>query len=240
MAVTTPGAVDYHLASQTGTMSINPQVANTLMCWINAQTWTGGNTNSMVGTYNTATSGGTAIQIGTRNGTGNCDVWSWGGLVLASSSGGTGITTLTNGTWYHITYTYDGTTNRLYINGGLTNTSTTAQLAGTITAIYINGYPTGGTSETGLFSTDDISYFNRTLSADEILTAYTTAGDRDGIRYGCTASILFSEGATGTVANNCLDYTGMGNTLTPIGAATGVNFTYSASYINGDTRSPQG
>ena len=157
----------------------------------------------------------------------------------SSAPGGTPAT-VSNGVWYHIAYTFDGTTHRLYINGSICNTGTTTQLAGTITAIYINGYPGGGTAETGTFSVDDISYFSRTLSSDEVLTAYTTAGDRDGIRYGCTSSILFSEGATGATANNCLDYTGNGNSLTPIGAATGVNFTYSASYIAGDTRPPLG
>lgn len=238
MAITTPGAVDYHLANQAGTMSINPLVANSLMCWINATTWTGGVTNSMVGTYNSATAGGTAIQIGTRNGTGNCDIWTWGGGVLVSSSGGTGITTLTNNTWYHIAYTFNGTTHILYINGIQTNTATTAQLAGTITAIFINGFPTGGTAETGTFSVDDISYFNRTLSASEVLTAYTTSGDRDGLVYGLTASCLLNEGAVGTTANNCIDYSGKGNNLTPIGAATGVNFVYATSYITSDSRPP--
>lgn len=238
MAITTPGAVDYHLASQSGIMSINPLLPNSLMCWLNSTTWLSGGTSSMVGTYTSTTTGGTAIQIGTRNGTGNCDVWTWGGTVLVSSSGGTGITTLADNTWYHVAYTYDGTTHSLYINGVITSTSTVAQLSGTITAIFINGFPTGGSSETGLFSADDISYFNRTLSANEIMTAYSTAGDRDGIRYGCTASILFSEGITGAVANNCIDYTGAGNTLTPIGTATGVNFIYATSYIAGDTRPP--
>jgi hypothetical protein len=236
MAITTPGAVDYHLASQTGSLSINPLLANSLMVWLNATTWTGGLTNSMVGAYNSATSGGTAIQIGTRLGTGNCDVWTWGANVLVSSSGGTGITTLSNNIWYHIAYTFDGTTHRLYINGVQTNTGTAGQLSGTITSIFINGYPTGGANETGTFSVDDISYFNRTLSADEILTAYTTAGSRDGIVYGATASCLVNEGTAGTVANNCLDYTGKGNSLTPIGAAVGVNFVYAPSYITTDTR----
>jgi hypothetical protein len=219
-------------------MSINPLTANTLMVWINAATWTGAATNSMVGTYTSATAGGTAIQIGTRAGTGNCDVWTWGGTVLVSSAGGTGITTLTNGTWYHIAYTFDGTTHRLYINGIQTNTATTAQIAGTITAIYINGFPTGTTSETGTFSVDDISYFNRTLSASEILTAYSTAGERDGLIYGLTASCLLNEGYIGTTANACIDYSGRGNTLTPIGVATGVNFIYATSYITSDIRPP--
>ena len=238
MAITTPGAVDYHLASQTGNLSINPQTSNTLMAWINTGTgmWSGGARRSMVGTYNTATTGGTAIQIGTGTGAGELTCWTWGGTTLVQS---TGVTMLDN-TWYHIAYTYDGTTHRLYINGVQNNTATTAQLTGTITAIYINGYPGGGVAETGTWTVDDVSYFNRTLTANEILTAFTSGGDRDGIRYGCTASILFSEGAPGGIANNCLDYTGNGNALTPIGAATGVNFVYAASYIAGDTRPPLG
>jgi hypothetical protein len=238
MAITTPGAVDYHLASQSGNLSINPLAANTLMCWINTGTgmWSGGARRSMVGTYNTATSGGTAIQIGTSSGAGECSCWTWGGTVLVGS---TGITMVDN-TWYHIAYSFDGTTHRLYINGVLNNTATTAQLSGTITAIYINGYPGGGTAETGTWTVDDVSYFNRTLTANEILTAYTTAGERDGIMYGNTADLLFSEGTPGSVANNCVDYSGNKNNLTPIGAATGVNFVYASSPIENDARPVQG
>lgn len=239
MAVTTPGQVDYHLASQSGALSINVLTPLTLMCWLNAPTaWNAAATCSMVGTYNTATTGGTAVQIGTRNGTGNVDCWTWGGGVLVSSAGGSGIVTLSNATWYHIAYTFDGTTHSLYVNGLITNTAATAQLTGTVTAIYINGFPSGTTNETGTFSVDDISYFNRALAPAEVLTAYTTSGDKDGIWYGLQASILFNEGTPGGTANNCLDYSGNGNRLTPIGAATGVNFVYATSPVENDARSP--
>jgi hypothetical protein len=108
MAITSPGAVDYHLAIQAGTLSINQLNPLTFMCWINAQTWGGTVTNSMVGFYANATTGGAGIQIGTRAG-GTCEIWYWGGTVLVSSAGGTGVTTLSNGQWYHIAYTYNGT-----------------------------------------------------------------------------------------------------------------------------------
>ena len=236
MAITTPGLIDYHLASQTGAFSVNALTPVTLMSWINVD-WNTGNTYSMVGTYNTATSGGTAIQIGCR-GTphlGNVLIWTWGGTVLVSSNG---VVAPTSNGWTHVAYTYDGTTHRLYVNGQFANSSTVAQLAGTMTAVYINGYPSGGVNETGPFSVDDVVYFNRQLSADEILTAYTTAGDRDGMVYGMIANYAFKEGAAGAVANNVVDYTGNGNNLTPLGTATGVNFTYSNSYIACDTRPP--
>ena len=240
MAVTSPGAVDYHLAVQTGNLSINQLSSFTLSAWINAATWTGGQTHSMVGLYTNATTGGAGLQFGTRTGTGAFDVWYWGGTVLISSTGGTGITSLTNNTWYHLAYTYTGTTHTMYINGLQTNTSTTTQLAGTDTTVYINGFPTGGTSETGLLTVDDIRVYNRVLSANEIATIYNSMGCTDGIAYGQQYSALFNENAPGATVSTCLDYTGNGNTMSPIGAATGVNFIYASSPITEDTRMVQG
>lgn len=255
MAVTSPGAVDYHLASQTGSLAINPQNPVTLMCWVNG-VYSTSNTHSMIGTYNTATSGGTAIQIGTRNAAGRFVAWTWGAGVLADTqaSGGGLLVTVPDNTWVHVAYTYDGTYNNLYINGVLINqvnnstgvsattgvTGYASQLPGTIGAVFINGYPSGGANETSSFMFDDVLYYNRALSADEILTAYSTAGDRDGIWDGMVAGFLFNEQPPGNVASNVVDYSGLGNNLTPIGTATGVNFTYATSYIENDTRPPLG
>lgn len=241
MAITTPGAVDYHLTSQNASRALSINAVTqpvTLMCWLNA-TWNSGTRYSMFGTYNTPTTGGTAIQIGASLGNGNVDCWTWGGTVLVGSAGGSGALP-TNNAWTHIAYTYDTTTHRLYINGQACNTATTAQLAGTITAVYCNGYPGGGAAETSTFSVEDSSYFLRVLSPQEILTAYTTTGDRDGLWYGNAASYLFDEGTTGSTASQVTDYTGHLNNLTPIGTATGVNFTYSQSYITNDLRPVQG
>lgn len=235
MGITTPGVVDYHLSSQNASrkLAINALTPVTLMCWINA-TWNGGTRISMVGAYNSATAGGTAIQIGTGTGAGEVTVWTWGGTPLVNSTG----ITLSNGVWHHIAYTFDGTTHTLYVDGVANNTATTAQLAGTITAVFINGYPTGVAAETGTFSIEDISYFTRTLTAAEILTAFTTQGDKDGIYFSNVASFLFDEGTSGAVVSDCIDYTGNLNDLTPIGAATGVNFTYNTSPISADCRPP--
>ena len=237
MAVTSPGAVDYHLAIQAGTLAINQVTPFTISCWINAQVWTGGNRTSMVGFYTNATTGGSGIQVGTGAGTGSLDVWYWGGTILVSSTGGTGVTSLTNGVWYHIAYTYDGTTHRLYVNGAITNTSVVAQSTGTSNTVFVNGYPTGGANETGLFTVDDFYIYNRALSANEISTQYATAGDCAGLWYGLQCNNRFGEG-TGT-ASNCIDYSGHSNGLTPMGAATGVNFVYSTSATYNDLRPAQ-
>lgn len=233
MAITSPGAVDRHLASQTGLLSINALQPVTLMAWINVD-WTITTTLSILGTYNTATSGGTGIQIGIRaTDVGNVSVWTWGGTILVSSAGAVAPT---SNDWTHVAYTYDGTVHRIYINGQFANSATTAQQAGTITAVYVNGYPSGGAAETGDFSVDDISYFGRTLSADEVLTAYSTGGDKDGLTYQRTASFLCNEGVIGTSVTAVTDLSGLLNTLTPLGTATGSSFTYTVSPINRDTR----
>ena len=236
MAIASPGAVDRHLASQTGLMSINALAPVTLMAWINVN-WNIGTTLSILGTYNTATSGGTGIQIGTRPGAtaGQVAVWSWGGSILVSSAG---LITPVSNDWCHIAYTFDGTTHKLYIDGVLANTSVTPQQAGTITAVYVNGYPTGNDSETGNFEVDDISYYDRELTANEVLTAYTTGGDKDGIVYGRTANFLCNEGIIGSTVTAVTDMSGLMNTLTPVGTATGSNFIYTVSPINRDTRPP--
>lgn len=233
MAITSPGIVDRHLASQTGLLSINALQPVTLMAWVNVD-WNYGSTLSILGTYNSATSGGTAIQIGLRpTNPGDVLIWTWGGTILVSSAG---IVTPTSNDWTHVAYTYDGTTHRLYVNGQFANSSVVAQQAGTITAVYVNGYPTGGVNETGPFAVDDINYFSRTLSDAEILTAYTTGGDKDGLVHQRTASFLCNEGVIGTSATAVTDLSGLLNTLTPIGSATGSNFTYTVSPINRDTR----
>ena len=237
MAITSAGAVDYHFAVQAGNLSVNQLGTFTLSAWVNAATWTGGNTHSMVGLYTNATTGGGGLQFGTRSGAGAFDIWYWGGTVLISSSG---LFSMVNNTWYHLAYTYNGTTHQMYINGALITTSTVAQLAGTDTTVYVNGFPTGTTTETGLVTVDDIRVYNRVLQASEIATIYNSEGCADGITYGQQYSALFNESTTGANVTLCLDYTGNGNTMTPIGAATGVNFVYATSPITADTRPVQG
>jgi hypothetical protein len=256
MAITTPGAIDYHLASQNASraLAINPQAPCSLLCWINGVV-SDTATYSQVGSYNSATAGGTAIQIGHRTAAGRIVVWTWGGLPLVDTANlaGTGVlVAVPDNTWTHYAYTFDGTSSRLYINGVLINvvnnttgvsTTTTrtgyaAQIAGTLTAVYVNGYPTGILSETSTFSCDDIRFYNRQLADNEIQTIYTSQGSRDGIVNGLVAAFDCDELATGSTASSVFDSTNGLNTLTPVGAAAGVNFTYTSG-INGiNTRPP--
>lgn len=230
MAILTPASGDRHLVALTGTINRSAQLPNTLMCWLNVQSWTTPAVISMVGVYTGVATSTSAVQIGSRGST--LSVWTWGGGVLVDAP----VAPSTN-EWIHVTYTYDGTNNRLYVNGVLLDTTTTAQLAGTLSTVYINGYPGGAASETGTYQVEDVSFFTRQLSAQEILTAYSSHGGRDGIAWQEVAAYLLDEQTPGAVVTACADITGNGNTLSVTGAA-GTNFVYAASFVASDTRPP--
>jgi uncharacterized repeat protein (TIGR01451 family) len=75
---------------------------------------------------------GSAVQLGFRNGS-SVMAWTWGGNPLVTYPAFP-----TANAWHHYAYTYDGTTNRLYVDGVLRNTSTAALQAGTVTNVAIN------------------------------------------------------------------------------------------------------
>jgi hypothetical protein len=175
-------AADIHLRSSQA-MNLSAQTPFSVTTWINA-TWNPGTTSSLVGIYGPPTDtplGGpvTAMQIGTQTGTYDIVCWTWGGglLVAGPAAAMTGF----NGIWVFITYTFDGTTHRLYRNGVLLASSTNAQIPGYLNQVYINGYPGSITSEVASFQTDQYALYRRTLSADEVLTIYNAGGARHGI-----------------------------------------------------------
>lgn len=182
--------------------STQPQ---SISVWINAA-WDGNTTTrSYVGMYgspNTPGGGLTAVQIGSR-GANRCDIWTWGGGILVST---TGITIPAN-EWINITYTYDGTTHRVYYNGVLNNSANTAQIVGNFDRVWLNGYREGGTNETGTFQVDTYEYFNRELTTNEILTIYNTRGNVHGIVFGSILRYEFDEGVAGATVNTVVNQT---------------------------------
>lgn len=213
---------DIHLVNSTANAFVSNNAAFTLAGWING-TWNGGGRISMLGIYgpSTPTAG---LQIGT-NGIGDLACWGWSGGALISSTGMTAY----NSTFVHVAYTYDGSTHSLYLNGALVATSTTA-LAATaqMNMIYINGYPTGGILETGSFQVDDVNYFSRTLTLEQIQTIYNSRGQRHAIVYGSIATFAFEESAQGTTISSVVDLSGNGNHLSSAGAGSSIKYTYSS------------
>lgn len=164
----------------------------TFMTWIYAvdiAVWT--NRTSMVGVYGPAAAPTTAIQIGSiANGSVGC--WTWGGNVLVSTTGHSPIAQ-----WNHYTVVYDAGVFSFYINAVLVSSQASTQLTGNLTQTFINGFPTGASSESGNFCTDDTILFNRALSLNEIKTIYTLEGPRDGIYQNVLARYTFDEGSVG-------------------------------------------
>jgi hypothetical protein len=231
-------ASDKHLYS-VSTNFLASTVPFSISVWINA-VWSGAVPLSFVGMYDgglTTPPPTTGLQIGTR-GTGLATCWTYGGTILVQSA--SGALTPYDNTWQMITYTFDGTTHRLYRNDVLLNTGTTAQLPGTFTQVYINGYPPSGTaSETASFAVDSYEYFGRTLSASEVQTIYNAGGARHGIAYRELARYEFDELAQGTAVVSVVDMSGNGNNLGVSGAGTNLTYTYTGVYANSNLRPVQ-
>jgi hypothetical protein len=69
--------------------------------------------------------------------------------------------------WHHVAYTFDGTTHRLYVDGGTAATSTVAPNTGATTAALFGNYTTSGGSPFG-GRLDDVRIYSRVLSSIEI------------------------------------------------------------------------
>lgn len=230
-------ALDSHLYSTSANFTAST-VPFSISVWINA-VWNGAARLSMVALCNGTSSSGstTSLQIGTSTGAGEVSCWTYGGLIMVQSA--TGVMTAYNNTWANITYTYDGTTHSLYVNGALINTGTTAQIAGTFDQVWLNGYPPSGSSaETSSFGVDSFSYFSRTLSANEALTIFNAGGQRHGIINGLLARYEFDELGQGVSVASPSDQSGNGNTLSFIGAGAAPTYSYTTSFADSNIRSP--
>ena len=90
-----------------------------------------------------------------------------------------GSTPLTVGTWYHLGYTYDGTTIRLYVNGALDGSFNLPNLSVPADYIFTHTWSFAGTTGNGLHTSynmlgclNDIRIYNKKLRDSEIQTIY--------------------------------------------------------------------
>jgi Concanavalin A-like lectin/glucanases superfamily len=173
-------------------------------------------------------SGSAAVQIGQR-----------GSALVASKSGGVILATASStpaSGWHHLAYTFDGTTHRLYLDGGTATTSTVAPDTGAPTSVWIGTY--NGGSELWAGSLDDVRIYSRVLGATEI--AALAAGNQVGTSLATqtltgnptvlgdlliTRGTLAAGNAAITVANN---WSNSGGAFTT-GTTGGVTFNGSAS-----------
>lgn len=235
-------ASDIHLNTATGNF-VSANSSFSITTWINAN-WNPGGPRSMVGIYgplnqsNSPTAAPvTAVQIGSYVGNGDLRCWTWGGSSLVNTAAS--FMTPFNNTWVFIAYTYDGTTHRVYVNGSLAASSAAAQTAGYLKQIYINGYPGGGTGEVYNHLVDQYSLYNRTLTADEIVTMFSANGGRHGIIQGLIAKYEFDEKSQGQSCTSVPDLSGLNNQLTSLGAGTPINYDYTSPRATSNFRPVQ-
>lgn len=97
--------------------------------------------------------------------------------IRASRNGGTLVVnsafTPTLGVWFHMVFTNDGTTRRLYINGVERANSTSTMDSGSSSVLYLGTYDDTSLDETWNGLIDDVRIYNRPVSAPEVWQLYT-------------------------------------------------------------------
>jgi Concanavalin A-like lectin/glucanases superfamily len=91
-------------------------------------------------------------------------------LQVAIYGGGTQVAAagvLSQNTWYHVAYTYDGSTDLLYLNGVQVASGTTAHTALSTANVQLGSYFTAG-AENFLGTLDDVRIYSGTLSAAQV------------------------------------------------------------------------
>ncbi|MFL5304581.1 MAG: beta strand repeat-containing protein [Polyangia bacterium] len=186
-AITLDGTSGYVTLGTTNLPANN--AAQSISLWYKG-TPNGGNQN-MVSMSDGSSS---AVQLGFRGST--LIAWTWGGGTLIS-------TTATNDSnWHHAVYTYDGTTDRIYVDGSLAASGTSTHQTGAVTAAYLGTYNASGELFGG--SLDDVRIYNRAVSAAEV--AILAAGSSPSVTAGTHtfSTSLTTSGsftlASGTVA----------------------------------------
>ena len=216
---------DCHLTT-TATNFLNRAEPLSILCWLNSTAWNSSTVSCMVGIYSPEI---TAIQIGCRGGAA-IDIWNWGGENLISSYG---LYQPVAATWIAVAYIWDGYSHLLYVQGELIATSTTEIIDGDITSLYINGFPTSTSSESSATRIDEVSYYNRALTQDEVKTI-TSLQSASNITNGLIAQYRFNELPIGATVSSVVDYSGNGNTLLLSGTSN--QATYSNGISSGSIR----
>jgi hypothetical protein len=153
-------------ATATNIPKIN--AAQTLSAWVNLTAGGAGTTRDIL-VPELNGSGANQLRI---NGANHPEVSEWGGAITI-----TGATTPSTGVWHMITWTYDGTTNRIYVDGVQDTTSATTPQNFTPTAVIIGSYGGAG-NENFWGAVDDCRIYNRALSAADVAQLFQYTGNR--------------------------------------------------------------
>jgi hypothetical protein len=180
-AIAFDGTTGYATMGVSGTPAAN--AAQSLALWAK---WTSSSAVQVMVALTKASST-SAIEIGL--GSGNVRVWKWGGTDLVAK------VAPTDGGWHHVAYTYDGTTDKLYIDGTLTTATGTVHQIVAPDAAWLASY-----NGTQLFGgqLDDARVYNVALTAVQV--SELAAGRYAGTNGGATVTLGTNVAVAGTLA----------------------------------------
>ena len=216
-AVAFTGTAYAQLASTPPTNFPAATAAQTVAVWVKLGSTAG--TQDMVAIGD----GTNGIKLGLNGGT--LSAWTWGGTSLVTG------TTPVDGQWHHVVFTYDGSTNKLYLDGALASSSATGHVAATATKAYLGTYD--GTHEmmANGGAIDDVRIYNRALAATDVSglalggmpgTAAVGVAQKFGNTFTTTGDFVIASGAvtgasTFAIGGSWLNY---GGVFTSTGAVT--------------------
>jgi hypothetical protein len=211
------GAVYAHLTTSPPTNLPAANAPETLSAWVKL-----GSTAATQDAVALGDGGTNGVKLGIQS-SGALAAWTWGGTTLATTAApGDGL-------WHQVTFSYDGTNNRLYLDGALRSTTGTAHQSGATTVADLGSYD--GTHELMAAggAIDDVRIYNRALSSIEVSALAFGSMPGTGVAthtFNGTLTtnsdlVLLSGNVTGTgglsVSGNWLNY---GGTNTATGGVT--------------------
>lgn len=108
--------------------------------------------------------GTSSTQLGFKTGPSIVAVWKYSGTTLATA------TLPSTNAWHQYVYTYDGTTNKLFIDGLLANSSTTAVQTGSPSSLQIGRFLQNSEYFAGYI--DEVKIYDYALSEDQVKVDY--------------------------------------------------------------------
>ncbi|MEA2696950.1 MAG: hypothetical protein QOI66_1221 [Myxococcales bacterium] len=170
--------------AEVGTTSLPANNAHqTISAWVNLAS----SADQFVVTLWDTGSGTTLGVLG-----GAIKAWAWSATVLAS-------TTLPSlGVWHHIAYTFDGTTHKVYVDGGTPGTGAGAANTHAVTRAQFGAFNNGSSMSPYSGQLDDVRIYNVTLTAAQIKNL--AAGRYSGEGSNTTVTLGANSSASGALS----------------------------------------